>query len=300
MTFQLYETLNPIDREQRRRINLNWTAISNRFSNLQGQVSVLAGGEDVEALINRINQGIVNSEAATAAAIQATNEANQAINDVNLAKDEVEAATTEANRATQEATAATEEVQGLIDELNVRIPELTMMIADNAALVAELESLQMELTTLQTNLGFAIASAETATNNAVQAYENIKGWNGSVSWNATTIFERNNVVSFNRSTWQAKRRNQGVQPVAGEDWILLAGAGVDGTGAVSTVNGIRPDENGNVTLPNNGIIVSENEIPISQRNEGTFYFFVSEESSRLPNNGELRVSPTMGIKLVGE
>lgn len=248
MTFQLYETLNPIDREQRRRINLNWTAISNRFSNLQGQVSVLAGGEDVEALINRINEGIVNSEAATAAATQATNEANQAINDVNLAKDEVEAATTEANRATQEATAATEEVQGLIDELNVRIPELTMMIADNAALVAELESLQMELTTLQTDLGFAIASAETATNNAVQAYENIRGWNGATLWDDLIPYERNNVVTFNRSTWQAKRDNLGVQPVAGDDWILLAGAGVDGTGAVSSVNGVMPDENGNVVI----------------------------------------------------
>lgn len=248
MAFQLYETQNPIDREQRRRINLNWDMITNRFSSVQNQISILSGGEDVEELIKRIGDGIANAETASNAANTAAQNAIDAIQNLGEESEKAKEATAEAQAATVAAVEATNTVNGLITQLNEKIPELEKLITDNEALKTELQTLQTDLTQLQTTLNEDIVKAQAATQAANTAAQLIQGWGTATVWNATTTYQKNNVVTFNRSTWQAKRENRAVQPVEGDDWILLAGAGVDGTGAVSSVNGIAPDAQGNVTL----------------------------------------------------
>lgn len=58
-----------------------------------------------------------------------------------------------------------------------------------------------------------------------------------------------NVVRFGRASYVALQEVSGVQPSDdGVNWRLLAAGGIDGSGAVSTVNGIEPDELGNVQL----------------------------------------------------
>lgn len=103
----------------------------------------------------------------------------------------------------------------------------------------------------------AIRKAELATTGANEATEKVnevvkevQGWTGAEEFDRNKDYFRNNVVTYNGSTWQARRNVMGVTPSEdnNDDWILLARKGVDGTGAVATVNGIFPDGGGNVKL----------------------------------------------------
>lgn len=101
----------------------------------------------------------------------------------------------------------------------------------------------------------AAESAATAANSAADRANNaaagIEGWTGAIQWVAGT-YNKNNIVAYNGSTFQA--RKDGVTstppqpPVTNADWIVLALRGIDGTGAVSSVNHVLPDGDGNVVL----------------------------------------------------
>lgn len=58
-----------------------------------------------------------------------------------------------------------------------------------------------------------------------------------------------NTVLYNGSTFLALKNNTGITPTNdGVNWRLVAQRGVDGQGSVSSVNGMLPDENGNVVI----------------------------------------------------
>lgn len=59
---------------------------------------------------------------------------------------------------------------------------------------------------------------------------------------------KGNETLYNGSTYRALEDVTGVLPTDTSKWQLVAQRGVDGTGAVSSVNNIAPDENGNVDL----------------------------------------------------
>ncbi len=96
----------------------------------------------------------------------------------------------------------------------------------------------------------AITDTKNATDEANKAADSIKGWGQATVWNSTTTYSKNNVVTYNGSTWQSKGDNNlnSIPSEINTNWILLALRGVDGTGAVSTVNGKSPDGAGNVEL----------------------------------------------------
>jgi len=71
-------------------------------------------------------------------------------------------------------------------------------------------------------------------------------------WSSITTYSKNNIVRFNGSSFMSLQGvNLNNTPTPNADtlyWALMAIRGVDGTGAVSTVNALSPDVDGNVIL----------------------------------------------------
>lgn len=283
--YPLQETLSPINRDGRNRINENWQRIMAYFDTVQQQIKVLAGGTEVDELLQRIEDAITNAYTAVELAISENNAATQeAINNVNESLQQLAQAIIEANTAIQATQEATIEANAAAQTANEKVVEAAQIIESLTLLKDQLEQMQTVLTQVTTaaqtatdnaidatenandatananqatqaidaklnEVDTAILNATDAATEATQAAENIKGWGTAVVWDAVTNFEKNNVVTENGSTWQAKRQNTNSRPsMDNQDWILLARRGVDGTGSVSSVNGQSPDENGNVEL----------------------------------------------------
>jgi len=114
---QLYNVDSPINREQRNNINATFADIQNRFSNLGYQISILTGGQDLDAIIQSI-QGVISSSTST------TQEAREAIDNVNTSLTELrtaiqnsETATDAANTAAQNALNEITELQNFVNQL---------------------------------------------------------------------------------------------------------------------------------------------------------------------------------------
>lgn len=76
----------------------------------------------------------------------------------------------------------------------------------------------------------------------IDSYKHVGDWQGSVE------YKTNQEVLYNGSTYRAIEDNKGTQPTDKSKWQLIAQRGVDGEGAVASVNGIMPDSDGNVNL----------------------------------------------------
>ncbi|MBF4500239.1 hypothetical protein IRY55_02590 [Savagea sp. SN6] len=76
----------------------------------------------------------------------------------------------------------------------------------------------------------------------IDSYKHVGEWQGSVE------YKKNQEVLYNGSTYRAIEDNKGTQPTDKSKWQLIAQRGVDGEGAVGSVNGIMPDSDGNVNL----------------------------------------------------
>ncbi|MBL3731544.1 hypothetical protein JIN86_18305 [Lysinibacillus sp. HST-98] len=105
--------LNPIasnwSRSEREKLNNNWTIIERYLSNLQGQINLLTGDVDVQALIDQINEIL--------------NQGNVIIDDLETALQDAttiitnaENATTDANNAAQDALNAINDMQAFINQ----------------------------------------------------------------------------------------------------------------------------------------------------------------------------------------
>lgn len=74
-------------------------------------------------------------------------------------------------------------------------------------------------------------------------------------YNPETEYNKNNIVQYNGSSYIAIRNVLNVTPIDDNiNWSLLAKKGEDGNlkDAVKSVNGIFPDENGNIVIQNQG------------------------------------------------
>jgi len=249
MVIILHTTQSPVSRSERMKINENWQRIIEGLSKLQLQINILAGGEEVDELILRINQ---------------------AIEMVSTALQDTEKVIIEANKATMNAQEASDNANTAVQVVNEAMGEAGQLMANLDALKAELEQMKYKLETLSTeaeaatinannaaqvvtNLTDAISEAITVANNATQEANNaaqlIAGWGTASVWNATTEYGKNNITTYNGSTWQSLTTNKNSVPSeSNKDWILLAQRGVDGTGSVSMVAGKSPDADGNVPL----------------------------------------------------
>ncbi|WP_286924026.1 MULTISPECIES: hypothetical protein [Lysinibacillus] len=157
--------------------------------------------------------------------------------------------TNEQNRITSENTRNSNESARQQNELDRKNAE-SIRESNEAIRIKNEQNRQKEFDNKINEAEEAITDTKKATNEANQAAESIKGWGQATVWNSTTTYSKNNVVTYNGSTWQSKGDNNlnSIPSETNANWILLALRGVDGTGAVSTVNGKSPDGAGNVEL----------------------------------------------------
>lgn len=104
----------------------------------------------------------------------------------------------------------------------------------------------------------AATDADQATSNANAAttainlvLPNVEGLEYVELWDAATTYVKNNIVRRGKNSYIALQSSVGVEPTGtadSPDWGVLAVGGLDGSGSVVTVNGISPDEFGNVLL----------------------------------------------------
>lgn len=207
-----------ISNEESRQITFNdkISEISTSIDNANQAVA------DTTLAITNVNEAKTNAETATTNANLATSRANQAATDANLAKDATIQATVNANQATTNATNATTEA--------IKAKDSTLAAIANADV--------------------ATTNAINATNNAQQVVDNT-GSKGNFVLGQS--YKKNNTVLSNGSTFIALQDTQmnplPVLPITENTWWrLVAQRGIDGEGSVSSVNGIFPDVNGNVTL----------------------------------------------------
>lgn len=318
MTIILNNTGNPINRTERIKINENWDRIIAGLTEMQYQINMLAGGEDVQKLLEAIHKALDNiaeaqrktdeliviinkaadnadakaKEAETATqnaniasqkALEAVNNVTVALADLDLVKQATMTATQNANDATVSATQASVEakdaakfsleetekaIKNINDTISASLADMTVKVdtslqnvqvaieASNKATTDNTQATFNAITEAETKVNTAVQNADNATERAniaaegaEQATEAIKGWGTATVWSADTAYERNNVVTENGSTWQATKANTNSKPsLTNTDWIMLAQRGVDGTGSVSSVNGVLPNEKGDVHL----------------------------------------------------
>lgn len=224
------------------------------INNLQQQINMLTG-ENIGELLARLNDSIhqalaaaqdartakTATEEATALATTATELANAssllAEEKANYANEKAVLAQEAANNANQEASN--------LSQLKVDVVQATQEANDEANNANEKATLA---NSAADRANLAADNAELATSRANLAADAIEGWGTAEQWVNDKQYERNNVVTDNGSTWQALRPNIGVTPSEGFDWTCLAKKGLDGTGAVSSVNNRFPGSDGNVEI----------------------------------------------------
>jgi len=213
LTIILNTTGNPITREERIKINENWTRIISGLTDLQFQINALAGGEDVDDLIKSIKQ---------------------AIDDALLAISKIETATDNANLATQDAINATNTALTKIAEIEVLIAESTKLNTESAKLNTEAKQNIAQMTTIITtgnqlisDLTALKADIQTAVIQAQVALEQVYGWGTSTPWSNVETYIKNNIVTHNGSTWQSLvNDNLNNEPSElSPHWILMAKRG---------------------------------------------------------------------------
>ncbi|MGG2053894.1 hypothetical protein ABFY48_05770 [Lysinibacillus pakistanensis] len=157
--------------------------------------------------------------------------------------------TNEQNRITSENTRNSNESARQQNEFDRKNAE-SIRESNEATRIENEQNRQKEFDNKINEAEVAITDTKKATVEANQAAESIRGWGQATVWNSTTTYSKNNVVTYNGSTWQSKGDNNlnSIPSETNTNWILLALRGVDGTGAVSTVNGKSPDGAGNVEL----------------------------------------------------
>lgn len=227
--------------------------------------------EDEETLIQRVlgdgPQIIEEAEQATTNAYNAVQNVGQAIDDITstnqsiqeaealrvIAENEREAnederqtnttnAINQANTARNQADSAAQYAQTQGNFAKEQ-GELASQINDDIEAAEQIRQTQEQ--ERQTNTANAIADAETATQNAQHLVDEYvhKG-----DYSPTAQYVKNNEVRYQGSTWRCMEDCIGITPSEGANWTLVAERGVDGTGAVSSVNQKSPDPNGNVDL----------------------------------------------------
>lgn len=220
-----------------------------------------AASNAVDATANAV-QATTDAQTATSAANTATEKANDAadlanekaglaqtrideLNDLDVAINEsidnAETATQSANDAadnsTSKANLADEKAQ-LANTAALNADEKAQL-ADNAATLAN-EKAQL---------------AQDATDAAAERIETmdglipqVEGLENRGTHDSEIQYVKNNIVRHNGSSYQALVDNIGVPVTDTNTWSLVAQRGVDGEGAVSSVNGVSPEEDGNVIL----------------------------------------------------
>ncbi|MGG2107754.1 hypothetical protein [Lysinibacillus pakistanensis] len=200
--------------------------------------------QDLIAEVQLLNEEVKST-------LSEANNLKDELNDVLIEANSAEQTrnTNEQNRISSENTRNSNESARQQNELDRKNAE-SKRESSEATRIENEQNRQNEFDNKINEAEVAITDTKNATEKANQAAESIKGWGQATVWNSTTTYSKNNVVTYNGSTWQSKGDNNlnSIPSETNTNWILLALRGVDGTGAVSTVNSKSPDGAGNVEL----------------------------------------------------
>lgn len=200
LTLELHNTENPISNTERLKINENWQRIISGYSYLQQQIKVLAGGAEVDELIQRLNEAVDGANVAVQQAIDANNTATQEAIEAN-------------NTALQDA-----------------LTTVSQTLVDVNKAIADANTATTQANTAKQGALEATAQAQTALG-AMQSLITNLGSKG--VWNDTTQFYKNNLAVFNGSTFIALQDNLGKTPPtlptqSNAYWSLFAEKGATG------------------------------------------------------------------------
>ena len=126
MSVYLEEMLSGWDQQERNKVNENWRRIMATFTNLQRQINILAGGEEVNELLQRLNDAVDSATIAVQEAIDANNTATQDAITANnqalqIALNTIGAALTDVGNAIQAAETATNDAMEAKDATYKRL-----------------------------------------------------------------------------------------------------------------------------------------------------------------------------------
>ena len=226
MTIILNNTGNPIDRQERLKINENWDRIVAGLTNLQFQITTLAGGQEIADILEKINKAIAD-------VALAQSKADEAIRLANEASTLAQTSATNADTKAQEAQQATIEAQQATAQLNTALNSVNTALAD-------LANLKQESTTATNNAKEATRLAQEATQSAITATNainavlpNVTGLENKKEWSVSTSYKKNNFVLYQGSTYMALKDNTGVTPptlemVFNDSWTVVAEKGDKG------------------------------------------------------------------------
>ncbi|MGE7111224.1 hypothetical protein [Lysinibacillus sp. NPDC047702] len=204
--YPLQETLSPINREGRDRINENWARIMAYFEHVQLQIKALAGGREVGELIARLEQAIENAETDVQKYIVLVD---------TTVKQAIEAN----NTATQDAIAANNAaLQTALDTVAARLIEVTQAIS-NAETATE------DATNAKNAAIQATQDAQVAIDTMQSLIDNF-GSRG--AWSSTTQYFKNNLVGLDGRTYIALQENINTPVTNQSVWTLFADKGAQG------------------------------------------------------------------------
>lgn len=174
MTILLNNTGNPISRDERNKINENWQRIIDGLTNLQMQIKVLAGGNDVDELIQRLNDAIESANTAVQQAIDANNTATQEAIDAN-------------NTALQTA----------LITISRKLEDIEKAISDSQVATSEANDAKQGALDATAQAYVTINNLQSLINHTIHLG----------SWNGATQYFKNNMVTYNGSTFIALQDN---------------------------------------------------------------------------------------------
>lgn len=251
----LNTTGNPINREERNKINQNWQSIIGGLTSLQRQINILAGGEEVDDLLNAI--------------LDATNNANTTVDEMRTVIDEAESRLQTIITVVDRAEQLNEETASLVTQLTVLQTDLNGLkviledIASDEATrkaneiaredneAARIDSEDIRITNESSRVSAEDIRITNETNRQLAYADMMDLLNNfeSVDYDPEETYDFPTLVSLNGSTYIVLQLVQGITPSDDKvNYRLVAQRGVDGTGAVSSVNSKLPDANGNVLI----------------------------------------------------
>lgn len=144
-------------------------------------------------------------------------------------------------------------VEDVLTELTKAIDNANVTIEDIQAMAELYEAKLTEIEAVIINANNATSETIDAISDAREAIFDINNLIASMRYKGEYDFSLtyypNNIVRYGKNSYVSLKEQQNVPPDDdGVNWQLIAMGGIDGTGAVSTVNNIEPDENGNVKL----------------------------------------------------